>query len=151
MTQRNPRGRRRLLAAMADECGCCHMNGLSSMKKKPHVRMCILKTWCNGWTTSERMHHGDKRTCIWGCVGEQDSLQHYIQCNRLWNPIFICLRLQQTEDILQWRAIMNVCELRLFSAVAVAFVAYHSKRGAQSPIPPTKINEAVKAAMLWLS
>ena len=60
------------------------------------------------------------------------------------------LRLQQTEDILQRLAITDVCELRLL-AIAVAFVAYHSKRGEQSPTPLTKINEAVKAAILWLS
>ena len=118
--------------------------------RKSHVAMCILKTWCNGWITSERMHRDVRHTCIFGCRGEKDNLRHYVSCNRLWNPIFERMRIPQTEDKLRRLAIIGT-ERNCVLAVAIAFTVYHSSRGETLPIAPSKIQDAVKAADLWLS
>jgi len=51
---------------------------------KPYVGMCIFKTYIGGWTTSSRMHERDLRSCLLGCCGACDNINHYMQCSPLW-------------------------------------------------------------------
>ena len=49
-----------------------------AMRAKPHLLQCVLRTLLNGWPTTSRLHAKTSRTCVFGCVGEQDSLiSHY--------------------------------------------------------------------------
>jgi hypothetical protein len=50
----------------------------------PHLCSCVFKTWIGGWTTSHRMHEPTVMQCFFGCVDEQDTLMHYMQCAPLW-------------------------------------------------------------------
>ena len=54
---------------------------------KPFVVFTLFRTWANGWTTSHRMHDPYLYKCILGCPDGQDSLTHYVQCNRLWKAV----------------------------------------------------------------
>ena len=99
--------------------------------QKPHVANCILKTWCNGWVTSDRMHKAERRTCVFGCDKHPDNIKHYVQCNRLWNPIFACLRIPPKEEVAD-RLALTSDEFQKLFAVAVAFVVYHSRRNTNS-------------------
>lgn len=63
---------------------------------------------------------------------------NYIQCNRLWNPIFACLRIPPTEEIAD-RLALTSDEFHKFFAVAVVFVVYHSCRNKKNlPIMTSK-------------
>ena len=61
--------------------------------KRCFASICCVKTWCNAWTTSARMHDAQQMSCLFGCEGESDNIQHYLRCERLWNPIFQRLRI----------------------------------------------------------
>jgi len=47
----------------------------------------VLKTWSNSWCTTTRLHELTVWPCIFGCVGAEDSLPHYLRCPRLWSAI----------------------------------------------------------------
>jgi len=55
---------------------------LKSLKPGDSIR--IIKTWLNGWTTTERMHEECKYPCLFGCKDGKDNLQHYILCPHLF-------------------------------------------------------------------
>ena len=48
--------------------------------------MCWLRTVCNGWNTSYRLHSDDLLGCVFGCKVGKDELRHYLSC-----PIFLSL------------------------------------------------------------
>ena len=58
-----------------------------SSASDPYCTLCWLKTLCNGWCTSYRMHEPIKLTCVFGCSGEKDNLQHYLLCRNLWSVV----------------------------------------------------------------
>lgn len=47
------------------------------------VVSCWLKTVCNGWCTSSRLHEERRSTCIFGCSECKDELSHYLVCDVL--------------------------------------------------------------------
>ena len=61
--------------------------------------VCWLKTVCNGWNTSFRLHSEVLLECIFGCQGCKDELQHYLSCEVLLALIseqFSCVNLGPT-------------------------------------------------------
>ena len=46
----------------------------------------VARTWANGWTTSRRTQQTNL-PCSFGCCGCRDDLQHYVQCETLWNTV----------------------------------------------------------------
>ena len=46
----------------------------------PGVSVLWLKTVCNGWCTSKRMHENQILDCIFGCPDKVDTLAHYLAC-----------------------------------------------------------------------
>ena len=56
-------------------------------KLSPAWSTSILKTWANAWTTSYRLHEPFLCTCVFGCRGEPDALQHYLRCPQLWRHL----------------------------------------------------------------
>jgi len=51
------------------------------------VALQLLHTWANGWTTSFWMRETQLLNCIFGCVGEPDTQQHYLICPCFWGVI----------------------------------------------------------------
>ena len=45
--------------------------------------MCLIKTWANSWSTSERYHEAIRHKCILGC-NDKDELRHYLVCPPFW-------------------------------------------------------------------
>ena len=48
-----------------------------------HYAMTILKTWLNGWATSERFHEQHGHTWIFGCPRQRATVTHYVSCPHL--------------------------------------------------------------------
>ena len=93
----------------------------------PHVRMILVRTWVNAWTTTTRMHERDIVSCFCGCSAP-DSLAHYIVCPRLWRAV--CSSCSEPLCIDPLSAISlphpSFVSVRLSS---VAFVLYHKFKG----------------------
>ena len=53
----------------------------------PRIRAAVLSTVFNRWTTDRRMRalRGQQRTCLLGCPGAADAVEHYLQC-----PVLRC-------------------------------------------------------------
>ena len=63
------------------------LKGLQCAKTLPcTVATQVLKTWINSWATSHRFHERIRLPCLLGC-GSDDSLHHYLRCQRLWDLI----------------------------------------------------------------
>ena len=50
----------------------------------PHPAMSVVRTLCNGWCTTHRMHDPERLGCVFGCPKASDTLAHYLQCDVLW-------------------------------------------------------------------
>ena len=64
---------------------------LKSTRK--HDAMRCLKTWVNSWATSHRFHEAVRLSCLFGCDGAKDSMNHYVMC-----PILFALQVQLRSD-----------------------------------------------------
>ena len=55
--------------------------GLHIMKQhlRKHDALRVIKTWCNSWATSARMHEHTLLPCLFGCQDAQDEMAHYVQ------------------------------------------------------------------------
>ena len=120
------------------------------MKRAPsHISMSVLKTVCNAWTTTHRMHEVNRSMCIFGCTSQVDSLVHYLRCPVLAMPVSVALRdplpipspnpsfflpppLTSRKDI-----------LRLF----ISFHTYHSVRNSRSNIDVHRYLITVRTAI----
>ena len=47
--------------------------------------MCWLKAIAGAWCTSYRLAEPVKLSCVFGCVGEQDTFRHYLVCPSVWH------------------------------------------------------------------
>jgi hypothetical protein len=56
-------------------------------KSRPQVRIALLQTMLNAWTTSTRAHESVLRIGIVDCLGSLDTLKHDVQCEHLWPTI----------------------------------------------------------------
>lgn len=54
---------------------------------RPNHALTILRCILNGWPTSARMGAEVRRSCVFGCAGEDDTLRHYLQCVVLWTHV----------------------------------------------------------------
>lgn len=52
-----------------------------------YCSVCWLKTICNGWATTYRMHEPTKLDCVFGCADARDQLQHYLLCPNMWSIV----------------------------------------------------------------
>ena len=70
--------------------------------------MKVVKSWCNGWATSNR-YHGDMRLpCLFGCNNCSDSLPHYLPCPHLI-AFWKCMIPSVHEDPSIRRGLINSC------------------------------------------
>jgi hypothetical protein len=103
-----------------------HMSSMleTIVKTRPQVRVSMLQTVLNAWTTSGRARESKRFTCLFGCDSAQDELKHYIQCPKLWSSIYSRLPDAATDNVLQRLNLGNIV-LVGFSAMAIAFEVYH--------------------------
>ena len=43
---------------------------------RKHEAMQVVKTWCNSWATSKRLHLLPLLPCVFGCSNQIDDLSH---------------------------------------------------------------------------
>ena len=89
--------------------------------------MAVIKTWTNGWTTTDRMNEDDMLDCIFGCDGD-DTLCHYLRCDILWTLIYAFTGCSLTNLSASPESRACFVDLSLWSVVNcwVAFQAYHA-------------------------
>jgi len=89
----------------------------------------LLRTWAHGWTTSYHMHENELCCCLFGC-DQNDTLQHYLFCPRLWASVDSIVGLAGSSDLLFRLALRTPC---VFSAcrLYVACSAYHASKGSK--------------------
>ena len=91
---------------------------------KEHVKMCVLKTWIGGWTTSARMGESVRMECIFGCKHEGDDLRHYIQCSPLWQLAGEAINVLPPFDLVERLCLVHPTSEK-FVMLALAFQGYH--------------------------
>ena len=91
------------------------------------VNMCIIKSWCNSWYTSSRLHESTILPCIFGCEGQDDDLAHYLVCSPFWTVLSSIVRPPECQIQECPTSRMNLVSPSVFKAkvMAVAFHCYH--------------------------
>ena len=88
---------------------------------RPHVAMCCLKTVTNAWATSHRYREQVRLGCVFGCVGGDDSLSHYLSCPVLWNLVGVSFPPPDSTSPIDRICLWSPTKLR----VVQLFCAYH--------------------------
>ena len=86
----------------------------------------VLKTWCNGWATSNRYHEAIRLPCLFGCNHESDVMEHYMQCHHifwLWKFMIPSVPCNPLE---RW-GLINSCNDN-YKQVACVHAGYHAVR-----------------------
>ena len=68
------------------------LNEVSTMVP-PRISAAILSTAWNRWCTSRRFQNATERNCLLGCVGAEDSIEHYSRCAVVHNFASTFLRM----------------------------------------------------------
>jgi len=78
-----------------DDTGINIELALATMKQslRKHDAMRVIKTWCNAWGTSSRMHERIIFPCLFGCQDARDHMAHYVQC-----PFWLYLLTKLSSD-----------------------------------------------------
>ena len=98
---------------------------LMKSKLRKHDAMRVIKTWCNSWATSHRMHEATRLPCLFGCHDGIDSMIHYVSCP-FW--LFLLVRLLPSPPSpfpLTRLALVDPSVESLLS-VASSFAGYHA-------------------------
>ena len=90
-----------------------------------HIAMCAIKTYVNGWTTTHRFHEQARLPCIFGCRGCNDTLSHYLSCERLWRVTAKHSRIRIGTSVLDKLGLKHP-QPEHFKNLAVAFNVYHA-------------------------
>jgi len=120
---------------------------------KPYVGMCIFKTYIGGWTTSSRMHERDLRSCLLGCRGSGDNINHYMQCSPLWQIACAALGVDDPFDFSKRLCIVSPSPDNA-QLLALVFSLYHSAHNSctpddVSPSPAVAQKNLVEAARAY--
>ena len=94
--------------------------------------MCIFKTYIGGWTTSSRMHERDLRSCLLGCCGSRDNINHYLQCSPLWQIACAALGVEDPFDFSKRLCIVSPSPDNA-QLLALVFSLYHSAHNSCTP------------------
>jgi hypothetical protein len=142
-----------LFGVSADEVDAIDFGILQEfMRTLPvHVATPVVKSWVNGWTTSERMHEDVRLGCIFGHNGCKDSMAHYMVCGRIWRAVAFA----RGEPYFDQPPLQRLC-LRDWgrpSAVdlAVAFRVYHDLKFKKTNIAPGMPLNAATAAYKFIT
>jgi hypothetical protein len=110
-------------------------------KCKPYIQTCVLKTFFNSWTTSDRMHGDHVLPCLFGCSDQKDILSHYLRCPTLWGPI--CR--ERNVVTCSWRDTLGFKMGKSdFIALARAFHIFHSAMHGSSKSKLLSLGESLR-------
>ena len=91
---------------------------------KGSVAMKVIKTWFNGWATSQRMHEDVTLCCLLGCHGAEDKLSHYAQCPYLYAMLKFLF--SNMSDCPLTRFGLGHADQTQLKILACTFSAYHA-------------------------
>jgi len=86
----------------------------------------VLKTWCNGWATSNRYHEAVRLPCLFGCSHQSDVMEHYMLCHHifwLWQFMIPSVPCNPLE---RW-GLINSCNDN-YKQIACVHAGYHAVR-----------------------
>jgi hypothetical protein len=86
----------------------------------------VLKTWCNGWATSNRYHEDIRLPCLLGCQNQSDVLEHYLQCPHLFALWKFMMPEVHDLPLVRW-GLINSCNEK-FKQIACIHAGYHAVR-----------------------
>ncbi len=89
---------------------------------QPASAVKVIKTWLNGWATSDRMHEEVILPCLFGCSGKNDVLNHYLQCPHLFA---LCNYLFKVDSCPLIRIGFKNPSIHNLKVTACVFTAYH--------------------------
>ncbi len=89
---------------------------------RPASALKVVKTWLNGWATSQRMHEEVILPCLFGCPGKIDMQIHYVQCPHLYA---FCNYFFKSDSCPLVRLGLRNPEIHNLKIVACVFSAYH--------------------------
>ena len=87
------------------------------------VALKVVKTWLNGWATSDRMHEDPKLKCLLGCPDADDSQNHYVLCPHLF--AFLKFLFDGISDDPLIRFGMKHPNAYMLKIISCSFSAYH--------------------------
>ena len=96
----------------------------------PHsTPMCLLRTWSNGWCTSNRMHEPKALPCFFGCEAD-DDLCHYLKCEVLWTCVYSCFKCNTSifMQSIPGRACVHNVNMSNIARLYCAYSSYHALR-----------------------
>ena len=88
------------------------------------VRAKVLKTWLNGWITTNRMHPDVPLCCLFGCHGQPDALLHYVVCPKVYTMVKL-MTPDSSESPLVRLGLCHPCEFNLHVQACI-FSGYHA-------------------------
>ena len=86
----------------------------------------VLKSWCNGWATSNRYHEDVRLPCLFGCNNCKDDMQHYLQCPHLFALHKFMIPYASEDPLMRW-CINSACKDSI-QQVACIHCGYHAVR-----------------------
>ena len=86
----------------------------------------VVKTWCNGWATSNRYHEAIRLPCLFGCNHESDAMEHYMQCPHLFWLWKFMIPSVPCNPLERW-GLINSCNDN-YQQIAFAHAGYHTVR-----------------------
>ena len=101
---------------------------------RKHEAMQVVKTWCNSWATTKRLHLLPLLPCVLGCTNQVDDLSHYINCPRIWTDVQSAFPQLVFDSVSQKLCGDTDCteSLRVLAAV---FQAYHTIKPTYACLP----------------
>ena len=90
------------------------------------AQQCI-RSWCNGWITSERLHEAEPVPPMCGCSHERDTWQHYMTCGYIWYIAALIDRQPLCQSPLERLGLVSPSFSSVLRLIAVCN-AYHSIR-----------------------
>ena len=94
---------------------------------KPFMNSMLIRTLCNAWCTSYRLHEPNYTTVICPCCGGPDRLSHYLVCKQFWLTLFPNDPIVQSVPFTSPLQILGIDPWNplLFRQVAIASIVYH--------------------------
>ena len=88
----------------------------------PHIKIHVVRTLLNCWTTSFRMHEPVLRHCIFGCRAD-DNIKHYANCQTLWLYTLHALNTAD-PDAFAPHFLSSAVRSQAFEAIALSSLVY---------------------------
>ena len=92
------------------------------------IRVCWLKTFIGGWTTSDRLQLDDRWNCIYGCTDCLDEIRHYLICLVLWQFGRETLKIRESSISIEERLCLVNPSIEKLKLSAFCHCLYHATR-----------------------